>query len=145
MLVDSLKRVLANTFSLYLKAHYYHWNVEGPDFKQMHDFFGDFYQEVYGSIDKIAEEIRALDAYAPGSFQRYLELSVIQGEDRILSSREMIAQLLTDNRTYMNDLVASYDLAEKDRQLGLANFIQDRLDQHKKHEWMLKSFLKVNT
>lgn len=144
MLIESLKKVLANTFSLYLKAHYYHWNVEGPDFKQMHDFFSDFYQEVYSSIDKIAEEIRVLGAYSPGSFQRYLELSSIQDEDRILSSRDMIAQLLIDNKTYINDLIESYDLAEKDRQLGLANFIQDRLDQHKKHEWMLKSFLKVN-
>lgn len=144
MLVDSLKKVLAEAFSLYLKAHYYHWNVEGPDFKQMHDFFGDFYEEVYGSIDKIAEQIRALDAYTPGSFERFIELSNIQGEDRIISSRDMISQLLVDNKTYMYSLTIAYDLAEKDRQLGLANFIQDRLDQHKKHEWMLKSFLKVN-
>lgn len=144
MLIESLKKVLADAFSLYLKAHYYHWNVEGSDFKQMHDFFGDFYQEVFVSVDKIAEQIRALDAYAPGSFKRFMELTDIEGEDRVLSSSAMLSQLLQDNTKYLNNLTIAYTFAEQDKQLGLSNFLQDRLDQHKKHQWMLKSFLKVN-
>jgi starvation-inducible DNA-binding protein len=110
----------------------------------MHDFFGDFYQEVFDSVDKIAEQIRALDAYAPGSFKRFMELTDIEGEDRVLSSSEMLSQLLQDNAKYLNNLTVAYTFAEQDKQLGLSNFIQDRLDQHKKHQWMLKSFLKVN-
>ena len=78
-LVGQMKGLLASTFALYLKAHYFHWNVEGPDFAQYHEFFGNFYESVYGNVDKIAEEIRALDAYAPGSLGRFQELTGIKG------------------------------------------------------------------
>lgn len=141
-LVDSLKITLANNFALYLKAHYYHWNVEGPDFAQYHSFFGDFYEEVYGAVDTIAEQIRALNAYAPGSFERYLELSQISGEDRIIPASEMLRELEVANQTMITSLMASYHLADAAGELGLANFLQDRLDQHKKHAWMIRSFLK---
>jgi starvation-inducible DNA-binding protein len=126
-LVDSVKVVLANNFALYLKAHYFHWNVEGPDFAQFHDFFENLYTEIYSSIDHFAEEIRALDAYAPGSFERYVEL---------------LKQLQTDNQTMIASLQSTYKLAEASVELGLSNFIQDRIDQHKKHAWMIRSFLK---
>jgi len=141
-LTDSLKIVLAENFALYLKAQYYHWNVEGSDFYQLHEFFGDLYEEVYSSIDKFAEEIRALNSYAPGSLKRYSELSKIEGEERILTSKEMISQLLTDNNTYINTLTEAFQLSENQKEIGLSNFIQDRIDQHKKHAWMLRSFLK---
>lgn len=141
-LIDSLKIVLAENFALYLKAQYYHWNVEGSDFYQLHEFFGDLYEEVYSSIDKFAEEIRALNSYAPGSLKRYSELSKIEGEERILTSKEMISQLLTDNNTYINTLTEAFQLSENQKEIGLSNFIQDRIDQHKKHAWMLRSFLK---
>ena len=141
-LVDSLKILLANNFALYLKAQYYHWNVEGSDFAQYHSFFGDFYEEVYGSIDHFAEEIRALNAYAPGSFERYLELAQITGEDRIIPASEMLRELEVSNQTMIASLTATYHLADAAGELGLANYIQDRLDQHKKHAWMIRSFLK---
>ena len=66
-LIDKLKELLASTFSLYLKAHNYHWNVTGPNFAQYHEFFGDFYEEVHGSVDTTAEEIRKLGGFAPGA------------------------------------------------------------------------------
>lgn len=141
-LIDSIKMVLANNFALYLKAHYFHWNVEGPDFAQFHEFFGDLYTEIYSSIDHFAEEIRALDAYAPGSFERYIELSQIKGEERLLTSLEMLRQLQVDNQTMIASLEAAYKLADIANELGLSNFIQDRIDQHKKHAWMIRSFLK---
>jgi len=141
-LVDSLKITLAENFALYLKAQYYHWNVEGSDFYQLHEFFGDLYEEIYSSIDKLAEEIRSLNAYAPGSFERFSQLSKIRGEDRIISSDEMLSQLLEDNATYINTLTEAFKLAEEEKEIGLSNFIQDRIDQHKKHAWMLRSFLK---
>jgi len=142
MLKDLLKNVLADNFSLYLKAQYYHWNVEGSDFYQLHEFFGDLYEEIYSSIDKFAEEIRALNAYAPGSFKRFSELSSIEGEERVLSANEMLSQLLKDNATYINTLTQAFNQAEVEKEIGLSNFIQDRIDQHKKHAWMLRSFLK---
>jgi len=141
-LIDSIKMVLANNFALYLKAHYFHWNVEGPVFPQFHDFFENLYTEIYSSIDHFAEEIRALDAYAPGSFERYVELSQIKGEERLLTSLEMLRQLQVDNQTMIASLQQAYKLAEASVELGLSNFIQDRIDQHKKHAWMIRSFLK---
>lgn len=142
MLKDILKVVLAENFSLYLKAQYYHWNVEGSDFYQLHDFFGNLYEEIYSSIDKFAEEIRALNVYAPGSFKRFSELSSIEDEERILNANEMLSQLLKDNATYINTLTQAFKFAEVEKEIGLSNFIQDRIDQHKKHAWMLRSFLK---
>jgi starvation-inducible DNA-binding protein len=141
-LVDAVKVVLANNFALYLKAHYFHWNVEGPDFAQFHGFFEDLYTDFYSSIDHFAEEIRALDAYAPGSFERYIELSQIKGEEKLLTVVEMLKQLQTDNQTMIASLQSTYKLAEASVELGLSNFIQDRIDQHKKHAWMIRSFLK---
>jgi starvation-inducible DNA-binding protein len=141
-LVDSVKIVLANNFALYLKAHYFHWNVEGPDFPQFHKFFKKLYIEVYSSIDHFAEEIRALDAYAPGSFNRYIELSQISGEDRILTPVEMLRQLQVDNQTMITSMNTAYILANAANEIGLSNFIQDRTDQHKMQAWMIRSFIK---
>ena len=141
-LVDSMKKVLANNFVLYLKAHGFHWNVEGSDFAQYHEFFGNFYEEVYGAVDSIAEHIRALDSYAPSTLQRYNELSDIKGEDRVLQAKQMLQQLLIDNNTMLSSLMNAYYAAEEAKELGLANFLQDRIDQHKKHGWMLRAFSK---
>jgi len=141
-LVQQMKVLLASTFALYLKAHYFHWNVEGPDFAQYHDFFGDFYESVYGNVDKLAEEIRALDAYAPGSFGRFQELTKINGEDRILPARDMLIQLYSDNMNYIEILGDTFRASEAANQIGLSNYIQDLTDQHKKHQWMLRAFSK---
>ena len=77
-LQEIMKKVLADTFALYLKAHNYHWNVEGINFPQYHEFFGNLYEELHGAVDPIAEEIRSLDTYAPGSFTRFMELTEIE-------------------------------------------------------------------
>lgn len=142
-LVDSVKRVLANNFALYLKAQYYHWNVEGPDFAQFHAFFGEFYEAVYDSVDHFAEEIRALDAYAPGSFERFIQLSDIKGDDRVPRPLDMVQQLASDNNLMLGSLREAYQMADEAGALGLANFIQDRIDIHSKYAWMFKSFLKA--
>ena len=97
-LVEQMKVVLASVFSLYLKSHYFHWNVEGPNFPQYHEFLGDLYEEIYGSIDTLAEEIRTLGAYAPGSFGRFRELTSIQDEMTIPPALEMINRIAEDNQ-----------------------------------------------
>ena len=143
MLADSLKTLLATEYAFSIKAQLFHWNVEGPDFAQLHDFFGNLYEEVYGnSIDKTAEYIRTLDEYAPGSFERYNELSQIQGQTKIPRARLMIEELLADNTTLINLLNDCFAVAEQENNQGIANFIAERLDAQAKHGWMLKSFLK---
>lgn len=137
-IVDLVKIVLSNTFSFYLKAHSFHWNVEGSLFKQFHDFFGSIYESVYSSIDDIAEHIRAIGAYAPGTFERFLELSQIKSESGIPTEPYgMIEALKRDNRILLNSLYKACKEAEKQDLLGLANFLQDRIDAHNKINWML--------
>ena len=78
---DKAKEVLANTFTLYYKAHSYHWNVVGPDFYQLHDFFGHLYEELHGAIDNLAEHVRQLDVFAPGNLAELLEYSTLEELD----------------------------------------------------------------
>ncbi len=141
-LIEAMKVVLADSFALYLKAHQFHWNVEGPNFPQYHEFFGNLYEEVYGSVDRIAEEIRALGEYAPGSFSRFSELTSIKDNRSTPSAAEMVMELYSDNQTVLSTLKKTYQLAEQHEEIGLSNFIQDRYDAHKKHSWMLMSILK---
>lgn len=141
-LVDRMKVVLADTFAFYLKTHQYHWNVEGPDFPQYHEFLSNLYEEVYGSIDRIAEEIRALGEYAPGSFSRFQQLSSIADSTSAPSAGEMFNTLASDNQIVLSSLMETYRLAEEYNEIGLSNFLQDRYDAHKKHAWMLSSILK---
>ena len=103
-LVNAAKIVLANHYAFYVKAQYYHWNVEGPNFPQYHEFLGNLYEEVGGSIDSMAEHIRALGAYAPGSFQRFIELSQISGDDNIISAPDMFLNLYNDNEKLLKML-----------------------------------------
>lgn len=142
MLVDDLKRVQADTFAMYAKAHYYHWNVEGPDFVQYHDFLGKLYEELFGVVDTIAEEVRALDSYAPGAHRMLMELTRIQDDNTVPSALEMMRRLLADNDIVLEGLITAYMSADAAGELGLANFLQDRMDVHKKHRWMLRSILK---
>ena len=141
-LVDAMKVVLADTFALYLKAHYFHWNIEGPNFVQYHEFLDDFYNEVWGAVDTTAEHIRALDAYAPGSFTRFKELSSISDELAIPSAISMLTKLETDNQKVIDSLTKAYKSAEEANKIGLSNFLQDRIDIHEKHSWMLRSIVK---
>lgn len=144
-LITSLKNLLADTFAFYLKAQYYHWNVEGPDFKQYHDLLAGIYETVYGSIDPLAEEIRALGAYAPGSFSRYSEMTKISDENSIPLALDMLQRLLNDNAIMLSSIQTAYELAEVERQHGLSNFLAERQDAHKKIGWMLTATLKPAT
>jgi len=138
-LIDLMKKVLADTFALYLKSHMYHWNVEGSDFVQYHDFFGDLYEDLHGAVDPIAEHIRTLDAYTPGSLSRFKELTDIEDETGIPRAQEMVARLYADNLKVLATLNMSFKLANEFDKQGLANFLADRIDIHNKHSWMLRS------
>lgn len=142
MLSDNLKVLLASTNSLTIKAQNFHWNVEGPNFPQYHEFFGNFYEEVYSSVDRIAEYIRTLDSYAPGSLSRYAELTIIEDQTKIPRPNLMFAELLSDNGKMIDLLNGCFGSAEDENKQGIANFIAERLDAHEKHGWMLRSILK---
>jgi len=141
-LQEIMKKVLADTFALYLKAHQYHWNVEGQNFPQYHEFFGNLYEELFGAVDPIAEEIRALDAYAPGSFTRFMELTEIEDETTVPAGVEMARRLMTDNERVIATLNVAFKLADTMDKQGLADFIAGRIDIHNKHGWMLRSITK---
>ena len=142
MLVETLKTTLADTFVLYFMAHSYHWNIEGSDFAQYHDFIGDFYADVFASVDSIAELIRTLDAYAPTSLARLQALTQMEEEENILSAKEMLVRLRQDNDKYLAQLVKTYNEAETASEFGVSNHIQDRIQAHEKHAWMLRAITK---
>lgn len=139
----SLKIALANTFTMYFQAHSYHWNVEGANFAQYHDFLGDLYGEVYGAVDPLAEQIRALDTYAPISILDILGAATIkQDESRPATPNQMFMNLQTSNTEVVAALQKAADKANSINNQGLLNFLADRLDKHAKHAWMIRSLLK---
>ena len=142
MLIDELKKVHADAFTFYLKAHFYHWNVEGPNFPQYHDFLQNLYQEVFVSVDTLAELIRTLDSYAPGTLTRLKELTTIEETDDVPDAKTMMTRLLQENNILRASLLTAYKTADTTGDVGISNFLQDRIQAHEKHSWMLRSIVK---
>ena len=138
-LMENMKTYLATNFSFYLKLHFFHWNLEGPDFPQYHSFFDTLYNEVFDAHDSIAEHIRALQGYAPGSLSRYIDMTMIADQIDPVPAPEMIRIALADNAIVLGTIKAAYETADAAGELGLSNFLQDRYDVHKKHAWMLRA------
>lgn len=142
-LQQSMRECLANTFVMYFKAHSFHWNVEGIHFPTYHEFFGNLYEELYSAVDPIAEEIRALGAYAPtGLNDLYASAKIEDSNITGVSVKEMLSSLLADNNQVLACLNESFKLANDADLQGLADFIAGRIDVHKKHGWMLTSCIK---
>ena len=139
ILGDKLKRVLADTFAMYLKAHNYHWNIEGHDFFEYHSFFGEIYEELHDAVDPIAEHIRAIGEYAPGALSRYKELTTIEDELAVVPALTSVQRLLVDNQKVIDSLTIAYREANAAEEIGLANFLQDRVDAHKTLGWKLRA------
>ena len=142
MLSDFLKTYLASTFAYYLKAHMFHWNVEGPDFGELHNFFSEIYEDAFGAVDPIAEYIRTTDEYTPGSFQRFQELSQIQDQTQIPRARLMLEELLSDTQTMSQMSKQLFDIASQEGREDVANFAAERQAAHGKYTWQIKSYLK---
>lgn len=141
-LVQQLKIVLADTYVFGFKTHQYHVNVEGSDFFQYHKLFEEIYSEVEGAIDSIAEQIRQIEAYAPLHPARIASLSNIAEGDVAPAASVMVRVLYTDNTVVMNSIFEAYRLAERYSEIALSNFLQDRMMQHKKHQYFLRSTMK---
>ena len=141
-LIQQMKVLLADTVTFGMKAHQYHWNVEGADFYEYHKFFELIYEEVEGAVDGIGEQIRQLDAYAPLSPKRIGELTTLQDTDVSPNAKVMLRNLYNDNNVILQTLMKTYSLAERFNEIGLSNFIQDRTMAHKQHLYMLRASLK---
>lgn len=146
--MEQLKAVmqiaLSNTFMMYYKSHSYHWNVEGMLFSQYHDFFGDLYEELHEAVDPMAEQIRALDEYAPGSLASILSKSTIEDDMNLpVDLDHMLINLEYANSQVIESLNIAFKLAEQVNKQGLLDFIASRLDAHAKHAWMLKASRKT--
>lgn len=141
-LVTQLRLVMADNFVFYFKAHSFHWNVVGPNFPQYHEFFSGVYTAAFAAVDRIAEEIRALDEYAPKSLNELIGISSLNENKADLDATAMVRALADDNQKILGGLLATQKMAEAANQVGLANYLQDLYDQHKKLAWMLSSILK---
>jgi starvation-inducible DNA-binding protein len=142
-LIQQLKVILGTNFALYLKAHNYHWNIEGSNFPQYHDFLNGFYNEVFAQTDLIAEHVRYLDSYVPGSMERFLQLADIEeAVDNIPTAQVMMQNIKYDNDRYIVHLRAGIVAAEQANEPAVGNFLQDILGAHQKKAWMLKSITK---
>ena len=142
MLVDTLRKVISESYVLYFKAHSFHWNIEGPDFAQYHKFLGKFYEEVFDSIDVYAELIRTLEQYAPTSLGRLVSMSDIEEADGVPEAVAMLKVIKVDNDKFLATLVSAYNEAETASEFGVSNHIQDRIQAHEKHAWMLRAITK---
>lgn len=138
---EGLSRLLADSYVLYLKTHNFHWNVEGPMFNTLHQMFMDQYTELWNALDLIAERIRALGSYAPGSNKRYSELSSIPEAEAPLAAREMIRQLLEGHEAVAKTARSVFPLAEKGQDEATLDLLTQRLQVHEKTAWMLRSLL----
>ena len=142
MLEDVLKKALADSFAFYVKAHFFHWNVEGPHFSSLHSLFGTIYEEVWEAVDTLAENIRTLDIYVPGSMSRFIQLTTIEEQDKIPRAEIMVRELLHDNEVVIHSLREALNAATDHK--GLENFLADRIAAHEKHSWMLRSTAKIS-
>jgi starvation-inducible DNA-binding protein len=136
------KQAFADSFLFYLQTHYYHWNVEGRHFAQDHELFGKIYEDVQGSLDTFAEQLRAMGTYAPAMFDRLKELSTIEQSDEIPPADIMYQNLIDSNEKVLKSLNSAFDILEANHLHGFGDFVASRIDAHSKHQWMLRSTLK---
>lgn len=141
-IAKGLARVLADTHRLYIKTHGFHWNVEGQRFRTLHLMFEEQYTDQWNALDTIAERIRALGHYAPSSYADFAELASVEEERGVPGPWEMVRKLIHDNEIVvrtMREIRPTIDEAGDD---ASANILDDRLVEHEKQIWMMKSMLK---
>ena len=141
--ITAANHAFADTFKFYLIAHNYHWNVEGMFFASLHELFGNIYEEDFSAVDPLAEHIRAMGAYAPGTLNLIQQYSsLIDQDDELPDAKGMIADLLAQNDVVLETLHKTMMYADEADNPGFSNFLQERMARHKKHAWMLRASLK---
>ena len=139
--VGALERLLADSYTLYLKTHNYHWNVTGPMFNTLHTLFETEYTELAMAVDEIAERIRTIGARAPGSYREFSELSSIKEDTKTPEARKMIENLVADQGAVVKAARRVFEAAEASGDQASADLGVRRIDVHEKNAWMLRSHL----
>lgn len=139
-LVSALKEAMANAVVLYFTAHRAHWNVTGPDFFQYHALFAEIYEDIYGSIDPFAENIRKMRAFPP-SLGEMMSLASISDDTKVTGARELASDLMLKNSGMIQLLKDVFTVADDANEQGIADFIAGRIDMHEKWDWQLRSSL----
>lgn len=138
---DALAKVLSDTFVLYLKTHNYHWNVEGENFRDLHEMFEEQYRDLWETTDDLAERIRALGHYAPGTFAQFARLATVKEKDDIPRANDMLRDLVADNEAVARTLRSAIATTQEAGDEASAGLLTDRLTTHEKQVWMMKSML----
>jgi len=140
-IAEGLTRVLADTYTLYLKTHNYHWNVTGPMFNTLHTMFEVQYNELWMAVDEIAERIRSLGEYAPGSYGAYADLTSIEEDDGVPKAEAMLVNLVKGHEAVARTARAVFPLAEEASDEPTADLLTQRMQASEKTAWMLRSML----
>ncbi len=138
---DGLSRMLADSYTLYLKTHNFHWNVTGPMFQTLHLMFMTQYNEIWMAVDLIAERIRALGFPAPGSYAQFAALTSIKDADGVPKAKEMIRQLVEGQEAVVRTAREILPIAEKAGDQPTVDLLSARMEVHEKNAWMLRSLL----
>ena len=140
-IAEGLSRLLADTYTLYLKTHNFHWNVTGPMFNTLHQMFEEQYTELAVAVDEIAERIRALGVAAPGSYTQFSELTEVREERGHPGAEDMIAQLVRDQETVVRTARSVFPVVEAASDEPTADLLTQRMQVHEKTAWMLRSMI----
>lgn len=140
-IAEGLSRLLADSYTLYLKTHNFHWNVKGPMFQTLHTLFETQYTELAAAVDEIAERIRALGEPAPGSYKQFAALSSIEEETEVVAAEEMIRQLVKGQESVVKTARSVFPVAEAANDEPTADLLTQRMQLHEKNAWMLRSLL----
>lgn len=141
-IANGLSRLLADSYLVYLKTHNFHWNVEGPMFQTLHDMFMQQYTETWNAIDAIAERIRALGHYAPGTYKEYAKLARVKETDGVPKARKMVQLLIDGQEAIVKTAREVIPLADKANDEPTLDLLTQRMQIHEKNAWMLRSLLK---
>ena len=140
-IATSLSKVLADTYTLYLKTHNFHWNVTGPMFQTLHLMFEQHYMELATAVDAVAERIRALGFPAPGTYRQFGALSSIKEEDGVPKAEDMIRRLVEGHETVARTARTAFAVAQEANDQPTCDLMTQRLQIHEKTAWMLRSLL----
>lgn len=140
-IADGLSKLLADTYTLYLKTHYFHWNVTGPMFNTLHLMFETQYTELALAVDLVAERIRSLGVYAPGTYAQFSKLTSIDETVDVPKANDMIRELVAGHEAVCRTARSVFPAAEKASDEATADLLTQRLQLHEKTAWMLRSLL----
>jgi starvation-inducible DNA-binding protein len=139
--VESLSNLLADSYTLYLKTHHFHWNVTGPMFQTLHLLFMEQYNEQWLAVDVIAERIRSLGSPSPGTYKQFADLTIIKPSKELPKAKEMVRELLEGQEAVVRTARSAFTVAEKANDQVTCDILTQRMQVHEKNAWMLRSML----